>query len=196
MREPQFSPVIDFPYAVFWRRFGAWLIDGLLITVVFSLLQIVWPALMVRDAVSIETGAGVGDIATFELSALGGLVLGAIYAVYKVVLECSAARATLGKRAFKIVVADLRGRRVSPLIATIRSWPIWLPTAIYVLETLSFIVGLAGLAACIAVAFTRQRQGLHDMMARCLVLRREAVFGAAEAGGQASDEDGPWQRPD
>ena len=37
---------------------------------------------------------------------------------------------------------------------------------------LNALAGIAALAACIAVAFTRRKQGLHDMMARCLVVRR------------------------
>lgn len=191
MRESQFPPVLDSPYGGFWRRFGAWCIDGLITTVAFMVLQAIWPGLMVESAVTIAMETGGGDISTFELSAVGGLVLAVIYAVYKVALESSAWQATLGKRALKIVVADLQGRRISPIIATIRSWPVWLPTALYALETLSFILAIVGLAACIAVAFTRRKQGLHDMMARCLVLRREAVFGGAEV----NDEDGPWQRP-
>ena len=37
---------------------------------------------------------------------------------------------------------------------------------------LNYVVGFAAVAACIAVAFNRRKQGLHDMLARCLVVRR------------------------
>ena len=30
----------------------------------------------------------------------------------------------------------------------------------------------AAIAACLAVPFTRRKQGLHDMLVRCLVVRR------------------------
>lgn len=178
MSESQFSPIFDSPYAGFWRRVGAWLIDGVFVTIVFLLLTLVWPGLLDRSTIVVDTETGPSEIRNFEFSAIGGVVYAVLYALYKVGLESSRVQATLGKRILGIVVGDMSGRRVAPLTAAFRAWPIWLPPAVYGMETLSFLLGLTALGACIAVAFTRQKQGLHDLMARCLVLRREAVFGA------------------
>ena len=60
--------------------------------------------------------------------------------------------------------------------ASYRAWPIWLPVLLGIVETLGLLAGLIALIAFIAVAFTRYKQGLHDMMAKCLVVKREARF--------------------
>lgn len=190
MSESRFSPVLESPYAGFWRRVGAWLIDGVLVTVAFMLLTMVWPDLLDRTPIVVETDAGPQEIENFELSALGGVIYAVLTALYMVLQESSRAQATLGKRVLRIVVGDLNGRRISPLTAAFRTWPMWLPSALYGMELLGFLLGLVGIGSCLVVAFTQRKQGLHDILAKCLVLRREAVFGAPGAA------EGPWQRPD
>ena len=69
-------------------------------------------------------------------------------------------------------VTGLDGGRISLLTAILRCWPLWLPGLVSMVVGLNFIVGFAAIAACIAVAFTRRKQGLHDMLVRCLVVRR------------------------
>ena len=86
--------------------------------------------------------------------------------------ESGPGQATLGKRVLGLRVAGLDGARVSLLTASYRSWPRWLPGIMGAVGILDAIAAVIALAACIAVAFTPRKQGLHDMMARCLVVHR------------------------
>ena len=171
--------------AGFWRRVGAWVVDVLLITVATYLVGIfLWPDLMVetRSQTSGADGARL-EIVTYALSAHGWIIHGVAIWAYTALLESGPAQATLGKRMLRLRVTGLDGERVSLLTASIRCWPIWLHGPLSVPAHLDVELGsawlnfnsLAGLiafAACIVVAFTRRKQGLHDMMARCLVVRR------------------------
>ena len=72
----------------------------------------------------------------------------------------------------RLRVTGLDGGRISPLTAIIRCSPLWLPGLFSEIVGLNYVAGFVAVAACIAVAFTRRKQGLHDMLARCLVVRR------------------------
>ena len=171
--------------AGFWRRVAAWVVDVLLITVATYLVGIfLWPDLMVetRTQTSGADGARL-EIVTYALSAHGWVIHGVAIWAYTALLESGQAQATLGKRMLRLQVTGPGGERVSLLTASIRCWPIWLHGPLSVpahfdvelgSAWLNFnsLAGLIAFAACIAVAFTRRKQGLHDMMARCLVVRR------------------------
>ena len=81
-----------------------------------------------------------------------------IWAVYYGVLESSKYQATLGKMFFRLKVVDLTGRRISFGRAASR----FLGSLVAVLP---LGIGL------LMIGFTGRKQGLHDMMARCLVVR-------------------------
>ena len=171
--------------AGFWRRVAAWIVDVLLITVAAYLVGIfLWPDLMVetRSQTSGADGARL-EIVTYALSAHGWVIHGVAIWAYTALLESGAGQATLGKRMLRLRVTGLDGRRISLLTASVRSWPIWLHGPLSVPAHLDVelgstwlnfnsLAGLVALVACIFVAFTRRKQGLHDMMARCLVVRR------------------------
>lgn len=82
--------------------------------------------------------------------------------LYFALMESSSAQATLGKMALGIVVVGKSGNRVSFGRATGR----WLA------KSVSFLLLLAGY---IMAAFTEKKQALHDMMAGCLVIKRESL---------------------
>jgi uncharacterized RDD family membrane protein YckC len=70
------------------------------------------------------------------------------------------------------------GQKVSLMQATMRTWPFWLAYLMQVIESLvgmggilSTAVSLAGLVALIVIAFTPKKQGVHDMIAKTLVVR-------------------------
>lgn len=169
------------PYGGFWRRVGAWIIDGIIILAVFYIIgSFLWSDLIAQTTTVTQTANETVYNITLAPSLIGGIVLGIATWAYKTLQESSRAQATLGKRALGIKVTGLGGDRVSLLTATFRSWPVWLPGIVGAVEFLSAIVFLAALATCIAVAFTRQKQGLHDMMAKCLVVRHNADFAAPE----------------
>jgi uncharacterized RDD family membrane protein YckC len=85
--------------------------------------------------------------------------LGPITWAYFAVLESSSAQGTLGKLVYGLRVTDREGRRISFLRACGR-YP-----AKLLLGAATFGVGL------LMIAFTAQKRGLHDFVARTLVVR-------------------------
>jgi Tfp pilus assembly major pilin PilA len=109
-------------------------------------------------------------------SLTGGAILNAIVVLggwlYYAAMESSSAQATLGKLALGVKVTDLTGNRIGFGRATGRYFA-------------KIISGLALGIGYVMVAFTQRRQGLHDMIAGTLVVRRplepEAIAGAGPA---------------
>ncbi len=109
------------------------------------------------------------------------------FVIYKITLECSRLQATLGKMAVGIMVTDIEGNRLSVARVAWRNWAVWLPCALWSAGGLMAISGpypgpntlaapafLIALAAFITMVFTRKKQGLHDLTAKTLVVRKEA----------------------
>lgn len=79
--------------------------------------------------------------------------------IYQAVMESSIKQATLGKMALGIAVTDLSGKRISFGKASGRHFG----------QILSgFILGIGFLM----IAFTARKQGLHDIIAECLVVNK------------------------
>ena len=133
-------------YAGFWKRFAAAFIDSVV--------------LMVGGFV-VGLGFGIVYGATIETEQgleLFGNIIGIILGwLYNSLFESSAKQATLGKMALGIKVTDLEGNRISFGKASGRHFG-------KIVSTLTLFVGF------LMVAFTERKQGLHDMMAGCLVL--------------------------
>jgi len=129
-------------YAGFWLRFGAIIIDALLLAA----------AGFVLSFVSLFSLFGVAWFLTSLFSwAIGWL--------YFSLMESSKLQATLGKIAVGIIVTDTEGRRISFGRATGR----------YFAKIISAIMIYIGF---LMIAFTEKKQGLHDMLANCLVIRK------------------------
>jgi len=89
-----------------------------------------------------------------------GNILGIILGwVYFAIMESSSTQGTLGKMALGIKVTDLEGSRVGFGKATGRHFG-------KIISALILLIGF------IMVAFTQKKQGLHDMMAGCLVVNK------------------------
>ncbi|MGH6954521.1 MAG: RDD family protein [Alphaproteobacteria bacterium] len=103
-------------------------------------------------------------LALLPLAGLAGLVISWLYFA---LLESSRHEATLGKMLIEVKVTDLEGRRVSFARASGRYFAKYVSLA------------LLG-AGFFMVAFTGRKQGLHDMLSGCLVIRapRMAAAGA------------------
>ena len=138
-------------YAGFWRRFAAWLIDYILVGVVTGIL------VAILGAIGDDAGTGLG----YFLSVIGSLL-------YYSVLESSANQATVGKMALGIQVTDLQGNRISFGRALGR-------TLAKILSGLILLIGY------IMAAFTAKKQGLHDMIAGTLVVKKGATARTATA---------------
>jgi uncharacterized RDD family membrane protein YckC len=134
-------------HAGFWLRAGAYLIDSFLLAMV---LMLVWMPKLLHGEISPE------KLAVDPELAVAGIFLGWIYYA---LLESSKWQATLGKRAFRLKVTDLEGNRISFGRASLR-------------QLSKIISGLLFYAGYVMAGLTPRKQGLHDMIAGCLVLRQ------------------------
>lgn len=138
-------------YAGFWRRCGAALIDMLLIFFPLSFVTIATYSICRQILAAKKYNS--------DWALLAWPVVSVIFTLcYFALLECSQWRATPGKKALGLCVSDMEGRRL----------------------TLGRAVGrtLAKYVSCLTIGvgflmcgFTKKKQALHDMIARCLVLR-------------------------
>ena len=133
-------------YAGFWKRFAAGFIDYLITTVLGGMAG----AILVLIYGALEGAEGI-------ILAAGLLASWIYFAAF----ESSSKQASLGKMALGIKVTDLNGRRVGFGRATGRHFG----------KYISILILYIGL---IMIAFTQKKQGLHDMMAGCLVVNKES----------------------
>jgi len=151
-------------YAGFWKRFAAFLIDAILLSIVQFFIFM--PALamigvgVATTAMSDEPASGVGLILLAVGAYLFAILLNIIVSwLYYALMESSERGATLGKLALGIRVTDLQGNRVSFGRATGR----------YFGKIVSSMILMIGY---LMAAFTDRKQALHDIMASCLVINK------------------------
>jgi uncharacterized RDD family membrane protein YckC len=153
------------PYAGFWLRVVAHLIDGILGGIVFSILLLLGFALVgVGHLRNLVQGIDNPDeFFTPEIIAIA-LVLAAISIVtmwiYYAWMESSPYQGTLGKMALGLMVTDLEGRRITFARASARYFSKMITSLI------PFGIGY------VMAGFTERKQALHDIIANCLVLRK------------------------
>jgi uncharacterized RDD family membrane protein YckC len=151
------------PYAGFWIRFVAHLIDGIVIGIVAAPLYflLVFPTIIriINEAQqnggepSPEMIASIfGGMSVFLLLAFAGQWL------YDALLTSSSWQGTIGKRVLKLKVVDEQGNRVSFGRATGRYFS-------------KIISGMVMYVGFIMIAFTDRKRGLHDMIAGTLVMK-------------------------
>ena len=149
-------------YAGFWLRFAAYIIDALLIGVVYWIFAAVF---LGGSAMAFGGLDGMEEMSEGQAVAMGGsfmlIQLFTIVAqwLYFAFMESSEKQATLGKMAIGIKVTDMHGQRISFGRATGR----------YFGKILSSLILLIGY---IMAGFTDKKQALHDMIAGTLVLRK------------------------
>jgi uncharacterized RDD family membrane protein YckC len=178
---------VPFSYAGFWPRVGATVIDFVILLPVLALVTwLFWPEL------SSWQGAD-------RIWVLYSLLIALIYWSYHAGMECSERQATLGKRALGIWVTDLQGRRISLATATVRNSVDWVPSVLFVVDVVfgwdrmfggmglfGFLSLAIALVSCAMVGSTLQKQGWHDMVAGCLVMRKVADLGPPPIGSPPS----------
>lgn len=144
-------PATFYGFAGFWRRFGAYFIDSIVLFFIQMALTI--GAMVLLGA----TGNQEGPMAVGVT--LGINLLSIVLAIgYYAGMESSASQATLGKQALGVKVTDLHGRRISFGRAVGR---------LFAKALSGIILGIG----YIMIAFTEKKQGLHDMIAGTLVLK-------------------------
>jgi uncharacterized RDD family membrane protein YckC len=133
-------------YAGFWKRFGAGIVDGFILMVA---------GVMIGGLIGLTNGLLPGaSEGTRGWGNIVGIIMGWLYFA---VMESSYKQGTLGKMALGIKVTDLSGNAISFGRATIRHFG-------KVISTLLLLLGY------VMVGFTARKQGLHDMIAGCLVV--------------------------
>jgi uncharacterized RDD family membrane protein YckC len=152
----QFAPPQVRPtYAGFWLRAIAYLLDSVIVSVALALAGSVKPTAFI---VFPDANAA-SRFALPQLTPLAIALVIPIVWLYYAVFEASPWQATPGKRALRLYVTDINGRPLTFARATIRHFA-------KIISSLTFLVGY------IVAGFTEKKQALHDIIARCLVLRR------------------------
>ena len=143
-------------YAGFWLRAVAYVLDSLLIAMVATF--VIFIPLIERGA--IPAGDPWTWFATVNRQTTAvRLLIFMMSWLYFALFESSVWQATPAKRAFQLKVTDLEGRRISFTRASYRY-----------LGKLAF--GTLLLFGFLFAAFTPRKQALHDILAKCLVLKR------------------------
>ncbi len=150
-------------YGEIWRRIAAGFVDALILAVPITAAAALLPAPPEEAAATVIVFAS-------------GLIM-----FYRMVLEGSAWQATPGKLLLDLKVTNPEGDRLAYANTALRGWPFWLPGAMLgVTGELIAILVLAALVAIAVVPFTARRQGLHDLIARSIVVRRYVTIQPAE----------------
>jgi uncharacterized RDD family membrane protein YckC len=144
-------------YSGFWRRVIATLIDAAIIQLFTQVLFLIWSSTISLALFSASAAASLAlFITSLFLMVLFSMTAGTMYCA---IFESSRLLATPGKLFMQIYVTDLNGGQLSLARAIGRN----------VAKIISFLPLCLGY---LCIAFTSRKQGLHDMIASTLVVKR------------------------
>lgn len=145
-------------YAEFWKRFLALMLDlSFLIIGWLAFLGIIYGAMALVFFIG-QKSIYISTLRPF-IAGFGIILLAVAHWFYFTVMESSFRQATFGKQILKIMVTDLKERRITLGKANLR----------YFSKIISMVLLFAGF---IIAGFTSKRQALHDKIARTLVLNK------------------------
>jgi uncharacterized RDD family membrane protein YckC len=162
---PVLAPILPSPYAGFWLRVVAHLIDDLLLGIGIGILVLIGVAMVGVDSIRSTVEGMNGEDFQMPGSLISAILLVVLAStllvwLYNAGMESSQHQGTLGKMALGLIVTDSQGRPIGFGHATGRYFA-------------KIITGLIPLGIGYAMAgFTEKKQALHDMIAGCLVLRK------------------------
>lgn len=139
------------PYATFWTRFFAAVIDGVLLS--FVAYGAAWFATFLISQDAQQGSTMLGTMAPPGYRS----VITVCQWLYEAVFLSSHWQATLGRRVLHIKVTDMEGRRISFGRATGR----------FLLKYLSALPLMIGY---LIQPFTQHQQTLHDILTKCVVV--------------------------
>jgi uncharacterized RDD family membrane protein YckC len=165
----QVSPAL--PYAGFWLRFAAALVDGVILGIPFWLIMVALIFLfggfgmlihrIPQSSPPTDPREVIALLAPFFMAFfLGWLIFMIMQWLYFAGMESSARQATFGKSVMSLRVTNNDGQRISFGHATGR----------FFAKIVSGMVPLA--IGYIMAGFTEKKQALHDLIAGTLVLKR------------------------
>jgi uncharacterized RDD family membrane protein YckC len=157
--QPQIQQPLVFHYAGFWKRFLAYILDQIIMSILAVVIILPFLAMVGISLWSQDFDPSAGFIFTL-ISMYFTMILLIIIGewLYYALME-SMKGATLGKMALGIIVTDMQGNRISFGRATGRYFG-------KIISSLTLTIGY------IMAGFTQQKQALHDMIAGCLVVNK------------------------
>lgn len=157
-------------YAGFWMRVLAAVIDAIALAILSKLIGFFLPAPQEPPDTT-----DLGALMTYASAMLppSTLIANALLVwAYFAFQESSSAQASLGKRLLGLRVSTEDGGKLTLAAASLRAWPMYLGNVGWlVVPALGWLITLAALIACISVAFSDRKQGLHDRMAKALLTK-------------------------
>ncbi|HVB97881.1 MAG TPA: RDD family protein [Candidatus Dormibacteraeota bacterium] len=147
-------------YAGFWLRLTAYAIDVLILSAATLIIMVPLAPLFfgTKPPQPPMPGESLRPAAMLFVWTVWGLSIIGSW-LYFALFEISSWQATPGKRVLGLFVTDMQGRTISFARATARFFG-------KILSSATLLIGY------FMIGFTAKKQGLHDMLADCLVLRR------------------------
>lgn len=160
-------------YAGFWIRFGAWVIDSIIVGIPLLVLSNIIFALFVNsmeipeelliDPARIETLSDaeiLSIIGPMMVAFFGTMAVCLLFSLfYYSLLHSSKWQATIGKKLLGLKVTDKNGNRLS----------FWRSLGRYIVSSLLSGILLIGF---ILAAFTEKKQALHDLIVGSFVVKK------------------------
>lgn len=150
---------MEFNHGGFWLRLAAAIIDTIITQLGLTIIGVI-----IGIFVGIFMGAAGSPMGDIEMVAGGiGYAIGIIGQwLYFTVFEISGWMATPGKKILGLQVTDLNGQQIGFGRANGRYWG-------KIVSALILMIGF------IMIAFTDKKQGLHDIMAGTLVIKKPSA---------------------
>ena len=150
-----------YPYAGFWRRFFAFIVDSILLGIPLNGLYflLLWPSLKLLVQAP-SSAAGMPPEMALKVQAISWgfqLLSIAVFWLYYALMESSSKQATLGKMLLGIKVVGAQGQRLSFWHATGR-------TLGKIVSGFTFYIGFMIAGA------NKHKQALHDILASAYVV--------------------------
>ncbi len=146
-------------YAGFWLRLAAFIIDYFVVGTILGILMVIIGLAMGLSAGIFNDMEDPGNqIVMIILASILGTAATAVSWLYYALMESGRNQGTLGKVLINLKVTDLKGERISFSKATGRYFGKLLSSL--------FILGY------IMIGFTSKKQGLHDLLSECLVVKK------------------------
>jgi uncharacterized RDD family membrane protein YckC len=147
-------------YAGFWLRLAAYIIDYFVLGFVIGTMVIfVGLAMGLSTAIFYDMEDTANQMVVITLSIIFGIVSFAASWLYYAALESGSYQGTLGKMVINLKVTDMEGERISFARASGRFFG-------KILSSFVIYIGY------IMIGITEKKQGLHDILAGCLVVRK------------------------
>lgn len=147
---PGYPAQVATELAGFWRRFGAYIIDAVILAVIAGILQAIVNAI-----------ARVSTSDTTSISISGGIIALVLYLVYFGYLWSRYGQ-TVGYLALNMRLVRVDGAPIGLGTSVARAFLVWLSFAICLIPAIisAFMIGLG-----------RQKQAIHDVMVGTIVVR-------------------------